>query len=148
MLGINCYLLYNESGDFMFDFVFNIMFSIVPIFIGVIFLVTILSIVSPKFRGKMMRRSVKATKYMLNDAKDDLAEIGSIAMNTKKKIITENEDVLKDIAKSEANINKEKIESVARVIKDSLNQKTIYCKYCGALIDEDSSFCKHCGKKL
>lgn len=132
----------------MFDFIFNIMFIIVPIFIGAIFIVTIISIVSPKFRGKMMGRSVKATKYMLDDAKDDLAEIGSIAMNTKKKIITENEDVLKDIAKSEADISKEKIESAARAIKDGLSQKTIYCKYCGALIDEDSSFCKHCGKQL
>lgn len=24
----------------------------------------------------------------------------------------------------------------------------MYCKYCGSLIDEDSSFCSHCGKRL
>lgn len=24
----------------------------------------------------------------------------------------------------------------------------MYCKYCGSLIDKDSSFCSHCGKRL
>ncbi len=27
-----------------------------------------------------------------------------------------------------------------------MNQKQVYCRYCGNLIDEDSAFCAYCGK--
>lgn len=40
-------------------------------------------------------------------------------------------------------------EEVAKGIKKGLSDdNTIYCKYCGAEIDVDSSFCKKCGKEL
>ena len=40
-------------------------------------------------------------------------------------------------------------EQVAKGIKKGLSDdNTIYCKYCGAEIDVDSSFCKKCGKEL
>lgn len=132
----------------MFDFLFNALFIIVPVFIAVIFVVTIVMAVSPKFRGKLMGRQIKAAKYMLNDVQDDLVELGSVAAKTKQKMIHENEDVLKDIATRSANVHKEGIEITAKAIKDGLSDATIYCKHCGTLIDEDSAFCKKCGKKL
>ena len=47
------------------DIIFDLMLIIVPIFIGAIFVITIVSIISPKFRGKLMSRQIKATKYMI-----------------------------------------------------------------------------------
>ena len=37
--------------------------------------------------------------------------------------------------------------NTARAIKDGFMDKQIYCKHCGASIDEDSRFCKKCGKE-
>lgn len=127
---------------------FDVLFIIVPIFIVVVFVITILMMASPKFRGKLMGRQIKAAKYMLNDVQDDLVDLGSTVVKTQQKMLHENEDALKDIATRNAKINKEGIEITAKAIKDGLSDATIYCKHCGALIDEDSKFCKECGKKL
>ncbi len=131
--------------------IFNALFVIVPIFILVIFIFTIMMMISPKLRGKLMSRQVKATRYMMEEAKDDLKEMGTMAgdiqAQTKKNILDQNEEVLKEIEKRSANIKKEGIEIKMKAIKDGLSKNTVYCKYCGVLIDEDSKFCKKCGKE-
>ena len=101
------------------------MLIIVPIFIGITFLFTIAMIISPKLRGKMMARQIKAAKYMLDEAEDDLRN-----MSTRG-----------------ANISKEGLEISSRAIKDGFTKEKKYCKNCLEPIDEDSVFCKRCGKK-
>ena len=103
----------------------EILFTIVPILVAVVFILTFAMILSPKLRGKMMSNQIKATKYMLD----------------------ENEENLKDMATKSANISKEGIEITTRAIKDGLTKESKYCKYCGEAIDEDSKYCKKCGKE-
>lgn len=132
-------------------FIFNIMFAIVPVLVVCVFVFTFIMILSPKFRGKMMSRQIKATKYMIEESKEDLTDLvattGDVTMNASKKILDENEDNIRDMITKGANISKVGIETTVRAIKKGLTEDVIYCKYCGASIDLDSKFCKHCGKK-
>lgn len=134
------------------NILFNAMFVIVPIFIFIVFIFTIAMIISPKIRGKMMSRQIKAAKYMLEEAQDDLSEMGTtmgkLTATTENKILTENEELSKDSSRKKGNIAKEEIEIKTRAIKEGLSGKKVYCKHCGSLIDEDSKFCKSCGKEI
>lgn len=89
---------------------------------------------------------------MMDESKDDLADItttaSNIAIKSKKDILNQNEETLKDITIRRASINKETIETTARAIKNGLTKSDkIYCKHCGKQIDKDSKFCKSCGKE-
>ena len=112
---------------------FDIMFIIVPIFIGVVFIFTFAMIISPKLRGKIMSRQIKATKYMMDNSKEDLESIGTtagnVSVNVRKNVLDANEDVMRDMATREANINKEAVETTARAIRDAFVGDSIYCKY-------------------
>ncbi|MCI8588494.1 MAG: hypothetical protein HFG40_02460 [Bacilli bacterium] len=109
----------------MFNVV-NVMFVVVPIFIVVVFILVVAQIISPKFRGKMMSRQVKAAKYMMEESKEDIRSIST------------------DMAYA----TKDGIETTTRAIKKGLTENEgIYCKHCGSLIDADSLYCKDCGKK-
>jgi len=140
-------------NDFMFNnmnqnfSIFNIMFIVVSIIIGLGFVFVILSMVSPKFRGKMMSRQVKATKHMIDYSKEDLEDISSAAINIKKNILDENEDVLREMSDKKANIKKGYVKTMTNAIKAGLEENTIFCKHCGSMIDSDSKFCKKCGKE-
>lgn len=129
----------------------EILFYIVPILIGITFIMTIALMVSPKLRGKLMSRQIKATKHMMDYSKEDLKDILStsadIGINAEKEIIDNNEETMMENATRKANINKKGIEITANAIKEGLNGSKIYCKHCGKLIDEDSKFCKSCGKE-
>ena len=103
----------------------DIIFIIVPIFIGIIFIFLIAMFISPKFRGKMMSRQIKAQKYMIDEVKDDL----------------------KSISDDMAFATKDGVKTVAGAIKDGFTKNSIFCKHCGSEIDEDSKFCKKCGKE-
>jgi rRNA maturation endonuclease Nob1 len=129
----------------------EILFYIVPILIGITFIMTIALMVSPKLRGKLMSRQIKATKHMMDYSKEDLKDILStsadIGINAEKEILDNNEETMMENATRKANINKKGIEITANAIKEGLNGSKIYCKHCGKLIDEDSKFCKSCGKE-
>ena len=129
----------------------EILFYIVPILIGITFIMTIALMVSPKLRGKLMSRQIKATKHMMDYSKEDLKDILStsadIGINAEKEILDNNEETMMENATRTANINKKGIEITANAIKEGLNGSKIYCKHCGKLIDEDSKFCKSCGKE-
>lgn len=129
----------------------EILFYIVPILIGITFIMTLALMVSPKLRGKLMSRQIKATKHMMDYSKEDLKDILStsadIGINAEKEILDNNEETMMENATRKANINKKGIEITANAIKEGLNGSKIYCKHCGKLIDEDSKFCKSCGKE-
>ncbi len=113
-------------GFGIMDVFFEIMMVIFPfLFIGILAF-NILNIVSPRFRGKMMSREVRAKKYMMEESQDDIEEI----------------------ATRSAEAGSDAIKTVAKAVKEGLTEDTIYCKYCGGEIDSDSVFCKHCGEKL
>lgn len=130
----------------------EILFYIVPILIGITFIMTIALMISPKLRGKLMSRQIKATKHMMDYSKEDLKDILStsadIGINAEKEILDNNEETMMENATRKANINKKGIEITANAIKEGLNGSKIYCKHCGKLIDDDSKFCKSCGKEL
>ena len=62
----------------------KILFIVVPIFIILVFIFMVLSIFSPKFDGKMLSKQIKATKYMLNDSKEDIKSIYDDMANATK----------------------------------------------------------------
>lgn len=131
----------------MEDVIFDAMFVIVPIIIACAFVFMIALIFSPKLKGKMMSRQMKAAKYMLDESKEDLKKIGDISIETRKSILDNNEDALREMVTKQADIAKKGIEITTRAIKDGFSKNVVYCKHCGAAIDEDSKFCKKCGKE-
>lgn len=105
---------------------FGIMMYIIPVIAIGIIIFTIAFMFSSKLRGKMMSKQVKATKYMIDETKEDI----------------------KDISTDMANATKEEIEITSHALKTGLTaSESIYCKYCGEKIDKDSKFCKSCGKE-
>jgi hypothetical protein len=90
-----------------------------------IFILTFLIMISPKFRGKMMSRQIKAAKYMMD----------------------ESEDTLRELATKSANIAKEGVKITSGAVNDGFSSWDMCCKYCGAAIDGDSIYCKKCGRK-
>ena len=134
------------------DFIFNAMFTVVPILVAAGFIFTFAMIFSPRLRAKMNRLNIKAAKYTVEDSKDDITDIISTAANTaidaKSRVIEEKGGDLKRMARFETDIQKERVEMLSRALKDGLNdQNTVFCKYCGAEIDADSVFCKKCGRE-
>ena len=102
----------------------KVLFIFVPVFIVCVFILVIAQIISPKFRGKMMSRQIKAAKYMMDESKDDI----------------------RNISTNMADATKDGIEITTRAIKDGLiKDERVYCKHCGSLINKDSKFCKNCG---
>ena len=120
----------------------EILFYIVPILIGITFVLMIALMISPKLRGKLMSRQIKATKHMMDYSKEDLKDILStsadIGINAEKEILDNNEETMEDNVTRKANINKKGIEITTNAIKEGLTRSKIYCKHCGKLIDDDS----------
>lgn len=91
----------------------------------VTFAIPLIFVFNPKIRGKMMSTKIKATKYMMDESKNDIKSISS------------------DMAEA----TEEAVETTTRAVKKGLTkEESIYCKHCGEKIDNDSKFCKHCGK--
>lgn len=88
----------------------EILFYIVPILIGITFVLMIALMISPKLRGKLMSRQIKATKHMMDYSKEDLKDILStsadIGINAEKEILDNNEETMEDNVTRKANINK------------------------------------------
>lgn len=109
----------------MFNFeLFNFMATIIPIMVLIIFTLTVLSIINPKLRGKILSRNIKAVRYAIDEAENDLKTINNKSANAESEAIT----------------------IKAKAFKKGFENE-IYCKHCGYLIDSDSIFCKKCGEK-
>ena len=76
------------------------------------------------FLPQMSRMSVKTTKYIQQENKEDLTEI----------------------ANTNADIQSDAITMKTKALKKGLKD-TMFCKHCGAEIDADSKFCNRCGKE-
>lgn len=135
----------------------DILFYIVPIFIGLVAIFIFATILSPKLRGKILSSKIRATKHMLDYSKEDLQDLmtttASMGIDAEKAILDKKEDTMRNNATKKANINKDSIEITTKAIKDGLtnsnvsNQNTKYCKECGKKIPSDAKFCAYCGEK-
>ena len=135
----------------------DILFYIVPIFIGLVAIFIFATILSPKLRGKVLSSQIRATKHMLDYSKEDLQDLmtttASMGIDAEKAILDKKEDTMRNNATRKANINKDSIEITTKAIKDGLtnsnvsNQNTKYCKECGKKIPSDAKFCAYCGEK-
>ena len=117
-----------------------------------IFLFAMMMIFGTKTKSKLLARQIKSMRGATDLSKEDieniLTNLSGATIKSKNKIVTENEDDLKNIADTEARINKDAIKETAKAIKEGLINNTTYCKYCGSSVDSDSVYCKSCGKKL
>lgn len=131
----------------------EIMFVLVPVFIGCVFVFTFAMMFSPKLRSKFMGHQLRMQKQMLEDNKEVMQDIGKlsgeIGVKTTKGIIDENEEDIRHIATKSADMTKDAITTTTRAIKKGLteDEDPVYCKHCGTRIDGDSKFCKKCGKE-
>ncbi len=126
----------------------HVVFIIVSIVAILLIISTIVLMVSPKLRGKMLSKQFESMRYMLDESKNDIAKLGNTSINIKKQILDDNEETLTEIAKKEAKIKSFGIKNAAKAVKEGLTESdSIYCKYCGSEIDSDSKYCKKCGKE-
>ena len=103
-----------ESNNFMigvFLTVFGVMATAIGIMIG--------------FGPEIVKARLQATRYIQEEAKDDLTAIAS----------------------NSAEITKDAVTTTAEAIREGIEIKK-YCKHCGAKIDSDAKFCTACGKEL
>ena len=78
-----------------------------------------------------------------------MPEMSKFSVKTTKYIQQENKEDMTDIASTNAEIQSNAIKTIASSVKEGFSgeEETKFCKHCGALIDEDSRFCKACGKE-
>ena len=100
---------------------FKIVFIVIAVLVGLIFIFTLALMFSPKLKAKFIGLGVKTAKYVQED----------------------NEDTLKELSKKSG----EMVGTAAKAIKEGLAIETKKCKYCDAEIPADSDFCNKCGKE-
>ena len=106
--------------------IFAIIFGIIFVVGIIMFIFTMIIFISPKARGKWMARQYKSMKYMVDESKDDIEHVNTTM----------------------ANASKEGVKTTAKAIKEGFTEdEDIHCKHCGEIIDNDSKFCKKCGKE-
>lgn len=128
----------------------NFIFILVPIFIFIVFFITIVlisSILVKRVRTKLFGIQIDRAKQMLGDNKVLLKNMSEDLINFKSEFLEENEDLLKQIKIKEAEIDNEELKIKAKTVKDTFSD-TMNCKYCGASIASDSKYCNICGKDL
>jgi hypothetical protein len=75
-------------------------------------------------------------------------EIAKTSIRTNKYIQDENKEDLTDIANTAAKIHANAVTTISHAAAKGFTQEnTVFCKECGAKIDADSKFCRHCGTK-
>lgn len=93
------------------------------------FIINLMKMANNKKMSKMMRKSIKMSKEIIDENKDDL----------------------KYISEKNAQINSKGTEITARAIKkgfiDDKGANTVFCKHCGKEIEADSKYCKYCGRE-
>ncbi len=133
--------------------VFFVVFIVMFVLAFLIIIFSMLMAFSPKMRAKMLKRQIRNSKMMLEEAKDDLTDLSvlssEIGIGSHKKVIDRNKNDMKDIATESAKINEDAVTITTAAIKKGLSSsKGEFCKHCGKEIDDDSVFCKFCGKNV
>lgn len=72
----------------------------------------------------------------------------NILTRAQNNVLKNNEEILRENANKQAEINKDAIRTTAEAIKEGFSKGDMtFCKHCGSSIDADSKFCKICGKE-
>ena len=101
----------------------SILMVVVPIIVVCGFIFTFAMLISPKLRGEWMAHQLKATKYMMEESKDTLKDIGKSTIEVQHDILEENKDVMKETADMKAEIHKDAIKTTAKAIKDGIKEE-------------------------
>ena len=150
-------------------------FTIIPIIMVAVFIIVfvtaIAALISPRFRGMLMARQVRALRHATDMAKDDLSRsasnVAKAGIDAADEVHDSRGEELRNIASTLTDI---KVSSVTGALEKNLDgirdiistasdavkgtgsegdaSGKIFCKYCGAQVDGDSLFCKKCGRKL
>lgn len=135
------------------EILFKVFFVLGIIIAILIFAYVLMFMFGTKTRSKMLNRQIRSLRGGVGMSKEDLESmmsvLGEVSINSRKKILNEHKDELKEMRDIEAEINKDAIKETSKAIKEGFtSSSSLYCKYCGKDIDEDSVFCKSCGKKV
>jgi len=105
-----------------------------------------LALSTPRKRLKRINKLMNQNEDVLKEMAKKSAEISGSARN---EFLHENEDMLKEMSKKGAEINSEGIKITAKAVKEGFTETklTKFCKNCGKEIDENSKFCNFCGKE-
>ena len=119
---------------------------IIWVFFLAMFLMVGFMLFMPKVKNNMLERQMKSAKNMLEGNKDTLKELSRATIDLQKELLDENENALKELSSKRADIESVGLEKKAAAVKRGLTD-TKKCKFCDAIIEADSIFCKECGKK-
>lgn len=75
-----------------------------------------------------------------------IPQFKKFTVKSAKYLQQQNQEDLKDIASTSADIKSEAVTKTVKAVKKGFKD-TKYCKKCGTEIDRDSTFCKECGEK-
>ena len=105
---------------------FKVVFVIVTIIIVLGIVITFGMLFSPKLRSKFMGAQIKSMKYMIDDNKENLTDItsamGNISVESRKRILEQNEDTLRELATKQAEINSAGLEEMAKAVKNGFRK--------------------------
>lgn len=112
-------------------------FIYLPIVVGIIFAIVFVFIFIT-----VISFFTNPTKKMKKMAKD--------MVEMQNEILRENKEILKESADISAEIEEDAIITRTRAVKTGFSgeSSTTFCRWCGSLIDSDSTFCENCGRKL
>ncbi len=104
----------------------------------IFFLINIIRVI--KFQNDVFGKNPNMDNNVMANAMNN-------SINVLDSVTKANEEKLTDISNRNARIKKESVKVTARAVREGLLEESVYCKYCGKLIDVDSKFCKVCGKE-
>lgn len=129
----------------------EIMFIIIPIFIGLTFLFALATIISPKLRGKIMSRQIKSIKHMTDYSQKYLEDIEynikKAHIDAEKKIVDKKYSDLESIYTNISSAKNNAVKQTMNAVKEGLDGHK-YCQNCARINKEDATYCDKCGKKL
>ena len=74
-----------------------------------------------------------------------IPSIKRMVIKTRKYLINETKDYMKDIADTKADIASGAITKTVSAVKSGWKGEKMHCKHCGVEIDIDSKYCNKCG---
>lgn len=120
------------------------MISIFVLFVG--FVLTSIGLVP-----LMAKFNLKVSKHIVEQNKDDLAELSKYGVDINKKVITDKQSDLTDIANMQADITRDAVKKTAKSASEGWEDgqgNTKFCANCGQKISASAKFCPNCGQKI
>ncbi len=120
------------------------MVSIFVLFVG--FALTMVGLIP-----LMAKLNIKIGKHIVEQNKDDLAELSKYGVDINKKVITDKQEDLTDIANMKADIAQDAVKKTAKSASEGWEDgqgNAKFCANCGQKISASAKFCPNCGQKI